>query len=169
MEEIKENPIYPDMKAEIEAMLEVDQESIKADKWNLEAAKKRTERLKEIIEKIGLPTISKVGEEGHGAAFFIVQHSDFDVEFQKRYLEMMKSAPSEEVNKRYTAFLEDRTRVNTGRLQVYGTQFYKNEKGVWGPRPMIDPKNIETRRKEVGLEPFLLYKQLWDKPPDEKH
>jgi hypothetical protein len=48
--------------------------------------------------------------------------------------------------------LEDRTAVNHGRLQIYGTQVTCID-GELGPRPLIDPE----RRASVGLGPLQEY------------
>jgi hypothetical protein len=58
-------------------------------KFNPEVDKANTSRLKTIIDKIGWPTISKVGEEASYAAWLIAQHADHDVSFQKKCLKLM--------------------------------------------------------------------------------
>ena len=45
--------------------------------------------------------------------------------------------------------------------QLYGTQFYANEKGETALRPVIDPKNLDTRRAEMGMEPFDRYLRVY--------
>jgi hypothetical protein len=87
-----------------------------------------TSRMKEIINSIGWPCISKVGAEAASDAALIVRHADHDVEFQIRCLELMEELPEEEVDPRDVAYLEDRVRVNMGELQIYGTQFFINPK-----------------------------------------
>ncbi len=48
-------------------------------------------------------------------------------------------------------------RVGEGRPQLYGTQFYADEAGKFGPRPIEDPDNVDARRKAVGLQPLSEY------------
>jgi hypothetical protein len=47
-------------------------------------------RLKDIVKSKGCITISKYGIIASHCAWLIVQHSDHDIDFQKRYLELMK-------------------------------------------------------------------------------
>ena len=118
-----------------------------------------TERLKQIIEKIGWPSISKVGNIGSLHAWLLVQHADHDPNFQKKCLELMKAESENEVDNTNIAFLEDRVAVSDGRPQIYGTQFYKNSDGQMQVRPIFDSENIERRRKEAGLETFEEYQK----------
>lgn len=117
-----------------------------------------TVAMKEIIEKYGWPTISKVGEKASKMAWLLVQHADAETEFQKKCLALMRDQPEGEVDKMDVAYLEDRVRVHDGKPQIYGTQFYTDGKGNFGPRPIEDVNNLEQRRKEVGLGSFEEYK-----------
>jgi len=117
-----------------------------------------TNRMKEIVNEIGWPTISKVGKEGSFDAWLLVQHADHDVEFQMQCLDLMKAEPEGEVNPVNIAYLEDRTRVNNGEPQIYGTQFYEHQ-GYYGPRPIEDQEHVDERREALGLEPMQEYER----------
>lgn len=154
---------YPEIAAEIAAMRDADQAMRK--RWeeynqlperpeepeedrNLD--ERNTSRMKEIVEQIGWPTISKVGKEASDNAWLLVQHADQDVEFQQYCLDLMKREPSAEVDMGNIAYLEDRVRVNTGRPQVYGTQFrWEGSKPI---QNIEDIENVDQRRAEVGLD-----------------
>jgi hypothetical protein len=43
------------------------------------------------------------------------------------------------------------------RPQFYGTQFYADESGNFGPRPIEDPDHVDERRQAVGLQPLSDY------------
>jgi hypothetical protein len=118
-----------------------------------------TARLKQIIAAIGWPTKSKVGERAAGAAWLLVQHADHDPTFQIACIKLMQQEPSGEIDSRNIAYLEDRIRVNIGKPTLYGTQFYKDAKGHFGPRQIEDLDNLAQRRKDMGLEPFEEYEQ----------
>jgi hypothetical protein len=62
-----------------------------------------------------------------------------------------------EVSPANIAYLEDRVRVGEGRPQFYGTQFYADEAGNIGPRPIEDPDHVDERRQAVGLQPLSEY------------
>lgn len=120
---------------------------------------KNTERLKQIIDKLGgWPTISLVGEEASYAAWLIAQHADHEIDFQEECLNLMLKN-KKEVLPQNIAYLTDRVAVNRDQLQTYGTQFWVNEKGKLVPRPIKDVDDLESRRKKVGMEPFSIYEK----------
>jgi ATP-dependent Lon protease len=61
---------------------------------------RNTKKLKTIIDKKGCITISKFGMIASHSAWLIVQHSNHDREFQKRYLDLMEE-------QRKDVFIED--------------------------------------------------------------
>lgn len=158
-----ENPKFPTEKEELISMYEEDLGFMLARKnsWEKveESRKNNVKKLKEIILKIGWPTISKVGEEACFSAFMITQHADFDLDFQKQSLKMMEQA-RDDIHLFELAALTDRVAVNSGEEQPYGTQWEKNEKGELVPRtPIKDFENVKQRRGEMGLMPLEIYKK----------
>lgn len=175
MEKMPEMILYPEIASELSEMLRVDQEMREknindSEFWDDEVDRNNTERMKAIVAKIGWPTKSKVGLEGAHQAWLIVQHADKNVDFQIQCLDLMKQESSDEVEKRSVAYLEDRVRVNQGRSQLYGTQFYYYN-GKYGPRPIDDMEHLEERRKEMGLESMEEYERILHEkynPPKEE-
>lgn len=146
---------YPEIAAEITAMYDADQDMrIKAEEddsiWDETMDPRNTARMKEIVEQIGWPTISKVGEKASGDAWLLVQHADRDTEFQKHCLELMKQKPAGEVVLHDIAYLEDRVRINSGQPQLYGTQFRwtADNKPI---QNIEDRENVDQRRAKMGL------------------
>lgn len=155
---------YPQIVAELKAMAETDQDMRKRnpqdDKmWDEEVDKRNTARMREIVATVGWPTISKYGERAAHAAWLLVQHADQDPEFQEKVLALMRDLPDGEVSKQDIAFLEDRVRVNTGRPTLYGTQFYNDQQGIFGPQPIEDRDTLDERRAAVGLGNFAEYEK----------
>ncbi len=142
---------------EIMKMSEVDQKMRKSGQWDSSIDVENTQRMKEIVEQIGWPTRSKVGRHASESAWLLVQHADHDRAFQKMCLDLMKAQSAGEVSPANIAYLEDRVRVGEGRPQLYGTQFYADEAGHVGPKPIEDPDNVDERRKAVGLQPLSEY------------
>lgn len=145
---------------QINAMVKKDQSMRKSGKWDTKIDKENTKKLKEIIKKHGWPDKKTVGEKASIGAWLIAQHADHDLKFQKKCLKLL----DEKVGKClassvYLAYLTDRVLVNNGKWQLYGTQFYQTKEGVLKERPIKDKKNLEKRRKLVGLEPFTKYKK----------
>ena len=157
------------LRAELREMHRVDQELRK--KWVeagdeqelasqvIEVDQKNTARMKEIINTHGWPGNTLVGEDGANAAWLLVQHADQDRPFQKRCLALMAAAGAEEVSQSDLAYLVDRVRVGDGQPQVYGTQFWTDESGQFGPRPIEDEALVDERRADVGLESLAEYKK----------
>lgn len=58
------------------------------------------------------------------------------------------------------AYLVDRVKVNTGQLQIYGTQLRINSGGTsYEPLPTTEPEMLNTRRQKVGLSSIEEYIQ----------
>jgi hypothetical protein len=114
--------------------------------------------LKSIISKYGWPTVSLAGKDGAHAAWLLAQHADQDPKFQERVLELMR-ATGDDVEQRDIAYLTDRVMVKKQGKQFYGSQFFKDQKGNLVPRPIVNIKGLDERRKRMGLEPFRNYKR----------
>ncbi len=113
---------------------------------------RNAEILNEIIDKIGYPTIDKVGEEANEAAWLIIQHSIGQPHFMRKCVKLLERAVIE--NKRNTinlAYLTDRIASFEGKPQLYGTQFDWNENGELSPNRFDDLTKVNQRRKSIGL------------------
>ncbi|MFE6975960.1 DUF6624 domain-containing protein [Streptomyces sp. NPDC057682] len=116
------------------------------------------DRLSEIMDAYGWPTAELVGEEAASAAWLIAQHADRQLDVQRRALRLMEEAVSVgAASPRDLAFLRDRTLVNEGRKQIYGTQIAGVKDGSPVPWPCEDPECMDERRAQVGILPFAEY------------
>ncbi|MBH5338680.1 hypothetical protein IHE55_29430 [Streptomyces pactum] len=116
------------------------------------------DRLREIMDEYGWPTAELVGEDAARAAWLIAQHADRQLDVQRRALQLMQQAVSEgKAAPRELAFLRDRTLVNEGRKQIYGTQIAGVKDGAPVPWPCEEPDRMDELRAEVGIEPFDAY------------
>ena len=117
-----------------------------------------TQWLAELIDRVGWPGRTLVGEDGTHAAWLLAQHAD--PQRQQEFLELLRAAvEAGEASVTDQAYLEDRVRLHEGQLQRYGTQFIHDEQGL-RPQPIEDPANLDQRRAEVGLGPFAEYEAL---------
>lgn len=146
-----------DLRRELLEMQEADQAERtgqSVEEWN---DQERTDRLAEIVDEHGWPTIELVGEDGASAAWLIAQHSDLDPRFQGQALEHMRAAvEDEQADPTELAYLTDRVALNDGRPQTYGTQIGCVD-GRAEPAELADPETVEERRAEVGLQPLEDY------------
>lgn len=112
--------------------------------------------LKQILENHGWPSRELFGEKAQ-TAWLIVQHSDNDLEFQKKALVLLREAVKNgKAPLSEQAYLEDRVLVNQGEPQIYGTQVIKKD-GEIVLKPVRDRATLNERRKSVGLGPIEEY------------
>ncbi|MCD6064354.1 MAG: hypothetical protein K0R82_2265 [Flavipsychrobacter sp.] len=112
--------------------------------------------IKQILDETGsFPDYSIAGVQGADDFWLLVQHQDADTALQKQVLELMKFAVDyNQASALHYAYLVDRVRLNTGKKQLYGTQFQRNQDSTgWQLRPVDDPEGLDDRRKAAGLAP----------------
>jgi len=84
--------------------------------------KRNAARLDQIINAIGYPTKSKVGEEASEAAWLVIQHAISEPVFMKKCFALLSESAGD-VNPQNIAYMYDRICYFEGRPQKYGTQF----------------------------------------------
>ena len=116
--------------------------------------------IQRILDERGWLGSEIIGEQVNSTLFSVIQHSKLDT--QVEYLPMMRDAVSKEnAKKSNLAILEDRIAVRQGKRQIYGSQIGIGKNGEYFVRPLIDPKNVDKRRAEVGLETIENYVKYW--------
>ncbi|MFG2527708.1 DUF6624 domain-containing protein [Streptomyces sp. NPDC048516] len=116
------------------------------------------DRLHQIMDEYGWPTAELVGDDAARGAWLVAQHADRQLDVQRRALRLMEQAvEAGSASPRELAFLRDRTLVNEGRKQIYGTQIAGVAEGAPVPWPCEDPEGMDALRGEVGIEPFDEY------------
>jgi hypothetical protein len=118
----------------------------KADSLNFIATRK-------IFYDYGFPDYALVGPKGSSDFWLLVQHADRHPDFQDSVLAHMKRAVEKhQASASNYAYLVDRVKVNTGQLQVYGSQMQVNKEGTsFEPKPVIEPEKLNERRQSMGL------------------
>jgi hypothetical protein len=123
-------------------------------------------RLNEIMDTYGWPTVTLVGAEASQLAWKLAQHADRQLDVQRRALRLLERAVAGgEASPRDLAFLRDRVLVNEGREQIYGTQIAGVVDGAPVPWPCADPDRMDERRAEVGIDPFDVHVRRTAPPP----
>lgn len=108
--------------------------------------------LKQIIAKYGWPTFSLVGKRGEKDFWLLVQHADEDKAFQKQCLALLRKAVQKgQAAPASEAYLTDRVLLADGKKQKFGTQFTIKD-GTYIPRPLLNPKTVNLRRRQFGLD-----------------
>jgi hypothetical protein len=109
-----------------------------------------------IFRRHGFPGFDLVGKETSNKYFLLVQHSDFDPNFQLKVLKSMKQkVDKQNASGQNFAFLTDRTELNNGCPQIYGTQVFMSRDTKI--KPCVDTLNLNQRRKSVGLSTIEEY------------
>lgn len=113
-------------------------------------------RLRELVAEHGWPSEDIVGEDGAKAAWFIVQHSVGEPDFQRRALLLLQeNAKAGRVPAWQAAYLEDRINLHEGRPQRFGTQWVDSpEDGRIRPWQLAEPERVHELRASVGLPPL---------------
>ncbi|WP_199119857.1 DUF6624 domain-containing protein [Pedobacter sp. ASV28] len=113
---------------------------------------RNTNILSDIIDRIGYPTIDKVGKEANEATWLIIQHSIGQPKFMKKCVQLLESAVNEnKADQKNLAYLTDRIAVFEGKPQLYGTQFDWDKQGELSPNPFDNLTKVNERRKSIGL------------------
>lgn len=157
----QQTPLNPRLAAEIDSMHRADQQTAQLGN-SAEVAYKRVirsnfPRIKAILEQYGFPGYDLVGKDASEHYWMLVQHSDFDVAFQKQVLPLMhQQVVKHNATGKFYAYLADRIEINEGRRQLYGTQITMTASG-YQPKPLADSAHVEQRRKSIGLNTLPEY------------
>ncbi len=109
-----------------------------------------------LIEKYGWMGKSLVGEGYNQAFFLVIQHADLAT--QKKYFPLFQQSVEEGESKASDmAMMQDRILMREGKKQIYGSQVVFNKTGGQEFYPIEDEKNVNIRRKKVGLQPIEDY------------
>ena len=104
-----------------------------------------------IIEKCGMPRLKEVWQRQMDAIWLGLQHSTKDIR-KKYFPQIEKAVKNGDLSKQQYALMKDRILMDEGKPQIYGSQIengklYKLE----------NPKTVNERRKEMGMEPIEDY------------
>ncbi len=127
---------------------------------NLQAATLRldsenTAFMQNVLAKCGWPRKSVVGSEAANAAWLLIQHADMNPNFQAAAANQMRSAVyAKEADSFKLALLVDRNRRLNDQPQVYGMQYFVDKAGVIVFYDIVNPADLDNRRKDIGIVPF---------------
>jgi len=131
-------------------------------KYKFSINEKNLAELEKLIEMKGWPKKSDVGSSAAGAAFFVIQHSN--PEMQVKYLPTLKKLCEEkEARWEHYALMYDRVQTSQKKPQRYGSQVNYNEKtNSFELFPLENESKVDEWRKEIGLEPLSDYVAKWN-------
>lgn len=119
-------------------------------------------KVSKILDTQGWPSKKKIGSRGASTLFLVIQHANQDTKL--KYLPLITEAvKKDELPKRQYAMFYDRLVLGQGKRQIYGTQLAmsKESKKPY-VLPLEDPKNVDKRRAEMGLNSMQENLNRWD-------
>ena len=123
----------------------------------MEMDSNNTAWLMAVVEDIGWPVRSLVGEDAAHAAWLLVQHADLNPAFQRHCLQLLRRAAQHgEASSVDLAHLHDRVLLSSGKPQLYGTQIVVRD-GRYVPARLRNAKTVDARRAAAGLEPIAAH------------
>ena len=132
--------------------------------WQLQNAADsvNTVRICEVIDELGYPGKSIVGNGQSSTAFLVIQHADLEV--QEKYLPIIsKAADDGEVRWSSVALLVDRVNMRNGKPQIYGSQVNRDQDtDEYYFAKIAEPYKIDSIRGTVGLGPLQAYADNWE-------
>lgn len=119
-------------------------------------------KVNKIIAEYGWPDKELIGKRGTSTLFLVIQHADQNT--QEKYMPIITKAMEEEnLPKRQYAMFYDRLLLRQGKRQIYGTQLaMSKESKTPYVLPLEDPKNVDKRRAEMGLNSMQENLNRWN-------
>ena len=114
-------------------------------------------KLIKIVDTHGWVAKSRIGTQANQAIWLVMQHAELKV--QEKYLPLLKESVEKGESEGWQlAFLEDRILMRNKKEQIYGTQtIWDNDLKKNKIYTIADVKNVNQRRKQLGLEPIEEY------------
>jgi hypothetical protein len=107
--------------------------------------------LSEVVDTMGWPGRTLVGDEGAHAAWLLAQHADRYPLLQRRCFKLLEEAVAAgDASPTDLAYLTDRVLLASGKPQTYGTQMTAQD-GRFIAARLRDPETVDDRRASVGL------------------
>lgn len=103
----------------------------------------------------------RFGPEANGHAFLLVQHS-MHLGLMRTVLPRLEQEARADARRgQHFALLHDRTMLQLGGTQRYGTQILPLEDGRYHVLALEDPAGVDARRAALGMGPLDEYLALW--------
>jgi hypothetical protein len=116
-------------------------------------------RIKILLTKRRWPGISKLGIVGDTDLWGLVQHLDYDVDYQTKILrKMWRALIHGDTRPANYAYLYDRIQVNKGKPQLFETQIKYVDSSTCMLRALVDSSRVDRLRAAVLLTPIDKYK-----------
>lgn len=114
-----------------------------------------------LLDKCGMPTLTEVNDVQMAAIWAVLQHSSN--KYRNKYMPILEAAANNgDIGWGTIAMMKDRTLMEDGQPQIYGTQVSRNpQTGEWELFELSEPEFVNKRREEVGFGPIQEYLDRW--------
>lgn len=113
--------------------------------------------VKQLLDKHGWLGIDKIGKEANETLFLVIQHAD-SLTMEHYFPLLVQSYTLGKSPAKHYALMIDRLLTERGQAQLYGTQMQmQQQNGKFIPFPIANAKEVDTRRKKLGLESLAAY------------
>ena len=121
----------------------------------------------QMVKRIGFPDIKKVGLDGVNAIYIMLLHTLNNKVRDKENLSILIPLMKDAVQQFsyppfYMGIVIDRNRALNKQKQVYGTYWEPAENNKRIILPIENIKEVDKRRKEIGLPPLIIAKTQWN-------
>lgn len=118
-------------------------------------------KIQNILDNWGWLGPDEIGDQGNATLFLVIQHAPLEI--QEKYVPMMREAVIiGNATSGNLALLEDRVAIRKGEKQIYGSQIGRDQHtGEYYVLPLMDPDNVDLRRREAGLGELGEYIRNW--------
>jgi hypothetical protein len=116
--------------------------------------RRSAERLNAIFDSVGWPGRELINGASW-AAMWLLHHAISSPEVMRRGLGLLRAGERRgEIEPLDVALLEDHILTLDGKPQQYGTYLEWDDEGLLSPLPIADPRDVDVRRRAVGLGPL---------------
>ncbi len=145
-----------DLRENLHYISELDSEIERATQYSLLSKRRnsRAERMLEILDKIGSPSISNIGIEGSESVALLALHSRYEI--METILKMYETIFRNNPNDIYTGLipsLVDRIMIRDKKVQKYGTHWLLDKSGKPFLVELEEYKKMNSLRAVYGLKP----------------
>ncbi|RZK18475.1 MAG: hypothetical protein EOO43_12490 [Flavobacterium sp.] len=121
----------------------------------------------QMVKRIGFPDIKKVGLDGVNAIYIMLLHTLNNKVRDKENLSILIPLMKDAVQQFsyppfYMGIVIDRNRALSKQKQVYGTYWEPAENKKRIILPIENIKEVDKRRKQIGLPPLIIAKTQWN-------
>ena len=126
-----------------------------------EVQREHLEIVLSIGAKCGMPNLTVVNESQMSAIWMTMSKASY--QFRKAFLpNLVIAVENGDMKESHIAAIKDKTLMDEGKPQVYGTQVVRDDQGDWRLYGLEDPNYVDRRRKDIGFGSLQSYLEQYE-------